>query len=74
MDQNNPVDFQANLGYNDGTDDKNEFVVKMDEQAPVNDTECRHENLIPDLDDTMGDAIYHGCANHKCGVGFYIKN
>lgn len=48
-------------------------IVKMDEQKPVNDTTCRHETLIPDYDDTIGEAIYHGCANKKCGQGFYIR-
>lgn len=48
-------------------------VVKMDEQRPVNDTGCKHETLIPDPDDRIGDAIYHGCANYKCGLGFYIQ-
>jgi hypothetical protein len=47
-------------------------IVKMDEQRPINDTKCKHENLVADLDDTIGDAVYHGCANYKCGVGFYI--
>ena len=44
----------------------------MDEQRPVNDTECRHPNLVPDPTDTIGEAIYHGCTNLECGVGFYI--
>lgn len=48
-------------------------VIKMDEHAPINDTECRHETLVPDPDDILGDSIYYGCANRKCGVGFYIK-
>jgi hypothetical protein len=48
-------------------------IVKMDEQSPLNDTDCKHETLIPDLEDTLGDAVYHGCANYKCGVGFYIQ-
>jgi len=67
----NSVDFSNNIGYN-GLNDENVEVVKMDEQKPINDTECRHEFLIPDPKDTLGDAVYHGCANHKCGVGFYI--
>lgn len=54
--------------------DASTHIVKLDEQKPVNDTECKHETLIPDPEDTIGDAIYHGCANHKCGIGFYIKS
>jgi hypothetical protein len=54
--------------------DENVVVAKMDEIAPINDPECRHETLVPDPDDTIGDAIYHGCANPKCGRGFYLKN
>lgn len=68
------VDTQAEIGYNkQQTNDDNEIVVKMDEQTPVHDTTCRHENLKADPDDRLGDAIYHGCTNPKCGVGFYIK-
>jgi hypothetical protein len=68
---NNSVDNSTHIGYNGGNDENVE-VVKMDEQKPINDTECRHETLVPDPKDTIGDAVYHGCANHKCGVGFYI--
>jgi hypothetical protein len=63
--------MQDNLGYNEDTNDEH-VVVKMDEQRPLNDTECKHETLIPDPDDTIGEAVYHGCSNYKCGVGFYI--
>ncbi len=47
-------------------------VVKMDEQKPINDTDCKHEKFVPDPNDTIGEAIYHGCANPKCGIGFYL--
>jgi antirestriction protein len=67
----NSVDNSNQVGYN-VVNDENVEVVKMDEQRPVNDTECRHPNLIPDPTDTIGEAIYHGCANLECGVGFYI--
>lgn len=61
-------------GIGDNVDnDINEHIVKMDEQKPINDTDCRHETLIPVPGDTLGDAVYHGCANNKCGVGFYIR-
>lgn len=75
MEQSNSeksVDFSTKLGYNVDNDNMN-FVVKMDEQAPINDTECRHETLVPDPNDTLGKAVYHGCVNRKCGVGFYIQ-
>lgn len=68
----NSVDNTSNLVYNDTQTDEGYEVIKMDEHAPINDTECRHETLIPNPDDTLGEAIYHGCANNKCGVGFYI--
>lgn len=68
----NSVDIPDQISYN-GLNDENVEVVKMDEQKPINDTECRHETLIPDPTDTIGDAVYHGCANYKCGVGFYIN-
>lgn len=82
MDGNNFVDVPSGIGYNVGND-VNEAVVehylnqpqivKMDEQAPVNDTSCRHEELVADPNDMIGEAIYHGCTNRKCGVGFYIR-
>jgi hypothetical protein len=82
MDNNN-VDNRSLSGYNKdnlndeyariaGIDQHTE-IVKMDEQKPINDTECRHPILIPDPDDTIEDAVYHGCSNVKCGVGFYIR-
>jgi len=55
------------------SNDTNEFVVKMDEQVPINDTKCDHSVLIPDPDDTIGTAIYHGCANRQCGLGWYFQ-
>lgn len=68
------VDISGDLGYNEATlNDDNAFVVKLDEQAPLNDTECKHESLVPDPDDTIGEAVYHGCANKRCGLGFYIR-
>ena len=70
MNENN-VDISDQVGYN-VPNDENVEVVTMDEQKPINDTECRHENLVPDPTDTIGEAIYHGCTNWKCGVGFYI--
>ena len=67
----NSVDNSNDIGYN-VPNDENVEVVKMDEQAPINDTECKHETLIPDPTDMIGDAVYHGCANPKCGRGWYI--
>jgi hypothetical protein len=56
-----------------GNNDENVIVTRMDESPPINDTSCKHETLIPRPDDTIGEAIYHECANYKCGVGFYIQ-
>lgn len=53
--------------------DQHTQVVNMDHQKPIHDTDCRHSTLVPDPEDTIGDAVYHGCANPKCGIGFYIK-
>ena len=82
MEPNNFVDNLPGLGYNEPNDVNEAIVehylsqpqiVKMDEQAPVNDTKCRHETLVPDPSDKLDSgAIYHGCANAKCGLGFYI--
>lgn len=71
MNENN-VDSSQEVVYNKGNA-LDDFVVKMDEQRPINNTECKHEVLIPDPTDTIGTAIYHGCATYKCGVGFYIQ-
>lgn len=69
----NSVDKPADLVYNVDNNDQMNFVVKMDEQKPINDTECTHETLIEDPKDTLGKATYHGCANLKCGRGWYIQ-
>lgn len=78
---NNNVDLSGGVGYNEGNDIydavadhylNQPHVVKMDEQKAINDTDCRHETLVADPTDTIGEAIYHACANNKCGVGFYI--
>lgn len=69
---NSVVDNRSISGYNEGND-INDFVIKMDEQSPIHDIECKHETLVADPLDTIGDAVYHGCANNKCGVGFYIQ-
>ena len=71
------------MGYNEDTNDENVQVenaqtpgveiIKMDEHKPITDSKCKHETLIPDPDDKLGEAVYHGCANPKCGQGFYLK-
>lgn len=48
-------------------------IIKLDEHEPVNDLECKHEVIISDPTDTIGNAVYHGCANPKCGRGYYLK-
>lgn len=70
----NSVDKSPVVGYNDSNlNDDTMIVVKMDEQKAINDIGCKHTDLLADPDDTIGDAVYHGCLNAKCGVGFYIK-
>lgn len=69
---NENVDFSEEVGYNTDND-ANVEIFKMDEHEPINDLECTHEVLIPNPDDTIGDAIYHGCANRQCGLGWYLK-
>lgn len=63
-----------NYGIIDNTNDDSYEVLRMDEHQPLNDSSCTHDNLIPDPTDTIGDAVYHGCQNRKCGMGFYIQN
>ena len=69
----NSVDLSSQVGYNVNINDENVVIVKMDEQRSINDTDCRHETLVPNPEDTIGDAVYNGCSNRKCGVGFYIQ-
>ena len=68
---NNDVDFSRDLGYNVNNHESNVEIFKMDEHAPINDSQHDHQ-LVADPDDTIGDAVYHGCIVPKCGIGFYI--
>ena len=71
MNPNNVVDNTADSGYNVGNDlDEYVDLVAM---PPLNDLECKHETLVADPEDTIGDAVYHGCTNPKCGRGWYIR-
>ena len=69
----NSVDNSNEIGYNTSKHDADYEVVKLDEQSPIHDTECAHETLIPNPEDTIGDAVYNGCANRQCGFGWYIR-
>lgn len=68
----NSVDNSNEIGYNVPKDDTNVEVVDMAQVAPINDTNHEHQ-LVADPEDTLGEAIYHGCVLPKCGVGFYIQ-
>jgi hypothetical protein len=68
MESNDIDELAALAGISEHTQ-----IVRMDEQKPINDTECKHETLIQNPDDKIGDAVYHGCSNYKCGIGFYIQ-
>ena len=65
--------MEEEISYNSTQDDEYVEIVKMDEQKPINDTECKHETLTPDFDDKIGTAVYYGCSNRKCGMGWYIQ-
>ena len=74
MDSNNIVDNLSELGYNDTQlNDVHEIVVDTANTPPINDVTCEHTELIPDFEDTIGDAVYYGCANQKCGLGWYVR-
>lgn len=66
----NSLDNVSGIGDN-VYNDLDEIVVEMGNQRPIHDPECKHETLIPEPEDTIGDAVYHGCA--VCPVGFYIQ-
>lgn len=70
--EENKFDITGGIRYNTDNDENVE-IVRMEGQRPTNDVSCRHETLTPYPDDTIGTAIYHGCSNRKCGVGFYIR-
>lgn len=72
MNNENGVDFSDNIGYNTNNDENVE-IVKMDEQAPINDTECTHTTMVEDPSDRIGTATYWGCTNPKCGRGYYLN-
>jgi len=71
MDQNKNVDKSSETSYNVGNE-KDE-IIDLSGVPPINDIECQHETLVPDPTDTIGEAIYHGCSNPKCGRGWYIR-
>lgn len=72
MEPSNFVDNSEEIRYNSNQDDEYE-VVRLDSKQPIHDVNCEHAELIPDPNDTLGDAVMHMCANPRCGVGFYVK-
>ena len=59
------------LVYNDTQTDEGCEVIKMDEHAPINDTECRHETLIPNQSWRYSWRSHISrLRDNKCGVGF----
>lgn len=69
----NFVDNSSDIGYNEDNNDEHEVVIDLSVAEPLNDQECTHTTLIAEPDDTIGDAVYHGCANPQCGRGWYIR-
>jgi len=69
----NNVDNTSALSYNDSNNDLNDFVIDVAQNKPINDIDCKHVQLRAEPEDTIGDAVYHGCVNPRCGVGFYLK-
>lgn len=67
----NEVDNSAQTGYNDNTNDEYE-VIRMDEQAPLNNPKCEHKFEV-DLTDQIGDAYAHMCVNRNCGIGYFAE-
>ena len=41
-------------------------AISMDDLEPMSDPECKHENMIRDETETMGNAFV--CSNAKCGI------
>lgn len=41
-------------------------AISMEDLELMNDPECKHENMIRDETETMGNAFV--CANPKCGI------
>jgi hypothetical protein len=67
-----PLDIGNGIGYNVSNNGDYE-LIDMSQAEPINDLECTHATLIPDPEDKIGDAIYYGCSNLKCGRGWYIR-
>jgi hypothetical protein len=71
MMDNNILDNQQETMYNEVNAVYEH--IDMAKREPINDTECTHDEFIVDPTDTLGDAVYHGCANPKCGRGWYVR-
>lgn len=51
--------------------DDNDFeVIRMDEQAPLNNPNCDHKFEI-DWTDQIGETYAHMCVNRNCGIGYF---
>lgn len=71
MKPNKVVDNSSTVGYNEGND--LDEIIDLSGVPPINDVECKHETVVADPTDTIGDAVYYGCQNPKCGRGWYIR-
>jgi hypothetical protein len=57
--ENNFLDNSKQLGYNDSQlDDDNAFVVKMDEQRPAHDNECKHVYTNSPIQKILSETLY----------------
>lgn len=74
MEDNKIVDNHRKVGYNDNQLYDKDEIIDLTGVPPLNDIECLHQTIVADLEDTIGDAIYHGCQNPKCGRGWYIRS
>lgn len=68
------LDNSTDNGYNPQIDDNNvDFVVKMDEQAPINDPNCEHL-LAKDETDRIGNTVAWMCVQPNCGFGQFLPD
>lgn len=64
------IDNSPNNSENEANvnNDKNEIVIRLDEQAPLNDPDCKHKFSLDG--DTIGDTRAWKC--EKCHRGIFL--
>lgn len=72
---NNTSGFDSLFIYGDNDDnvgnhESNVEVIKREDLKRMNDPNCKHENIVRDDSDTIGDNVAWGCQD--CGLGTFL--